>query len=445
MEDAPRTKNEDEEILPRPSLDSQDQNERRLNIWRKFGIGRLETSRKKSIEENEDDDDADDEEDNAYIMKKYDKSRAEDGNENWVYSRYLRIRKKIKPILPVQEKIKVDYDKNTDEESSDTKETRGSLATTTESVYAEVSTNPKSSEERIEATISTNIDTVQETSKPESLEEILRRNKLNNEFIQVTNSSENAGLHAKTSRTDNLAVREPEVSARKSSTVDKYIEKKKQQKMMNKLIEKDQKKLNKEQDKLRKELEAKIEESEKQHLFLQKNLDKKVSDASDQIKKQEISFNNNIKSESIPKINTTLESIPAKVNDLDIDPRQQMIRESRKEIDRISHFENTVKNVESLKKSRIANEFAFERRHEVKDEPQSAVSNKFIPLARSERLAMERSIQQSQNVQKSNNKKSLYRIATNMKNSPDVLQTAQTGVVGAVVGVAIFLLIYILS
>jgi hypothetical protein len=445
MEDAPRKKNEDEEILPRPSLDSQDQNERRLNIWRKFGIGRLETSRKKGIEENKDDEDADDEDDDADTMKNHGKSRAENNSENWVYSRYLRIRKKIRPILPVLEKIKDSNDKNKHEASRDIKETKGSVSTTTESIYAEISTNPESSEEKIEATISTSVDIEKETSEPESLEDILRKRKLNNEFIQQTNSIKNDNLHSKSSSVDNLAVQRSEVSVRKTSTIDKYIEKKKQQKMMSKLIEKDLKRVDKAQDKLRKELEAKIDESEKQHLILQKNLERQVTDANQQISKKEIGLNNNNKNESLSKINTMYETKPTMINDLDIDPRQKMISESRKEIDRISHFENTVKHVESLKKSRIENEFAFERRHEVKDEPQSTVSNKFIPLARSDRLAMEKSIQQSQDVQNMYNKKSFNRIATNIINSPDAVQAAQTGVVGAVVGVVIFLLIYVLS
>ena len=122
-----------------------------------------------------------------------------------------------------------------------------------------------------------------------------------------------------------------------------------------------------------------------------------------------------------------------------------MISESRKEIDRLAQFENMIKQVEASKNTKITNEFAFERRHEVMDEPQNTPNTKFVPLSLNDRKKMEASLKSIQHEHTIKSSSSLRRVVNEIKESPESKHAISSGALGAIVGVLIFLAIYAIN
>jgi hypothetical protein len=228
------------------------------------------------------------------------------------------------------------------------------------------------------------------------------------------------------------------------SSIESYLDQRKKQKKLNTLVSKETKALKTNQDKLRKELEEKIIQSEKQHVLLKQSLEQEAIIFQQQIEVQEKSINNNKKNELKINHKDDKELARAKIKSVDVDPRQKMIHESRQEIERIAQFQNTVKGLESLNDTKIKSEFAFERRHEVKDEPGSPMNTKFIPLAHKDRQAMEDSIKQLKHEQKKLHKLSGPRFIKDLRTSTDSVELLRSGAFGVIVGIVIFIIFYAL-
>ena len=279
---------------------------------------------------------------------------------------------------------------------------------------------------------------------PESVLAILRRSTMNNEFIHTIDANAVRPNAVQETNSSPQYIQEAKISPKAPSFSDKYFEKKEQKKHIKKIHDKEIKVQNRKQEELRKDLESKIVESEKQHYILKKSIERETPTQSTQIESIKESKIHNVKNEVEPKLGSEKKINVTEAHKQEKDMREALIMESRKEIDRLSSFDKTLKKVNELKKSTITNEFAFERRHEVKDEPGSGVNTKFIPLSEIERKNMELSIGKSQSELNNKGKTTLTRAVREMQKSGASSHAASAGALGAIVGALIFLAIHTL-
>ena len=438
MEDAPRNTSHDEDILPRPDTDQQE-NDTYMSLWRRFGLKRLDSgSRLRDAEKDEDEDEEEDDETPSSS------TRTESyQNDKWIQKRFLRLRKKIRPFLPMLEPVEVSPNSRPANFTSAAIEVHSD--TTEQAEEAEVIYDMYHQDQAKKEPVLVEIEQTQTTKDPESIQEILKRRTLNNEFVQ--NNNEPIAVIEASSKTNISRVQgeSQKNSVHKDSTIDKYFEKRKQKKLINKMQEREHKELQKEQARLRDELEAKITQSEKQHIALKTSIEQESLKSKHQVETAIDSKYNNEKNRQVPlqypeKIKVVEQTIPPQH-----DIRESMISESRKEIDRLAQFENMIKQVEASKNTKITNEFAFERRHEVMDEPQNTPNTKFVPLSLNDRKKMEASLKSIQHEHTIKSSSSLRRVVNEIKESPESKHAISSGALGAIVGVLIFLAIYAIN
>ncbi len=436
MEDAPRNNDNEEGILPHPDIE-QPTSDSYSRIWRRLRMRKSEylMSGKESDEDEEDDEDdetSSEYKDSSENVKRYQK-------------RFLRLRKRMRPFLPVLETVRSDspakepslnaeaphiYEVNIDDQINDIEapDDNEAIEPKKEKVL--------SAEKKVEDTVA--------SKDPESVLAILRRSTMNNEFIHTIDANAVRPVAVQESNSSPQYIQEAKISPKAPSFSDKYFEKKEQKKHIKKIHDKEIKVQNRKQEELRKDLESKIVESEKQHYILKKSIERETPTQSKQIESINESKKHNVKKEVDPKLSTEKMIKVSEAHQQEQDMREALIMESRKEIDRLSSFDKTLKKVNELKKSTITNEFAFERRHEVKDEPGSSVNTKFIPLSEIERKNMELSIGKSQSELNNKGKTTLTRAVREMQKSGASSHAASAGALGAIVGALIFLAIHTL-
>ena len=434
MEDAPRNNDNEEGILPQPDIE-QSASDSYSRIWRRLRMRKTDylISGKESDEDDEDDDEDD-------ISRGY-----EDSSENVkrYQKRFLRLRKKIRPFLPTLETVQSDapvkepssiletpniHEVNIDEQIIDIEAPNDNDKTETE--------KDTFTEGKVEDKVA--------SKDPESVLAILRRSTMNNEFIHTIDANAVRANAVQETNSSPQYIQEAKISPKAPSFSDKYFEKKEQKKHIKKMHDKEIKVQNRKQEELRKDLESKIVESEKQHYILKKSIERETPTQSTQIESIKESKIHNVKNEVEPKLGSEKKINVTEAHKQEKDMREALIMESRKEIDRLSSFDKTLKKVNELKKSTITNEFAFERRHEVKDEPGSGVNTKFIPLSEIERKNMELSIGKSQSELNNKGKTTLTRAVREMQKSGASSHAASAGALGAIVGALIFLAIHTL-
>ena len=435
MEDAPRNNDNEEGILPQPDIE-QSASDSYSRIWRRLRMRK--TDYLISGKESDEDDDEDDDEDE--ISRGY-----EDSSENVkrYQKRFLRLRKKIRPFLPTLETVQSDapvkepssiletpniHEVNIDEQIIDIEAPNDNDKTETE--------KDTFTEGKVEDKVA--------SKDPESVLAILRRSTMNNEFIHTIDANAVRPNAVQETNSSPQYIQEAKISPKAPSFSDKYFEKKEQKKHIKKMHDKEIKVQNRKQEELRKDLESKIVESEKQHYILKKSIERETPTQSTQIESIKESKIHNVKNEVEPKLGSEKKINVTEAHKQEKDMREALIMESRKEIDRLSSFDKTLKKVNELKKSTITNEFAFERRHEVKDEPGSGVNTKFIPLSEIERKNMELSIGKSQSELNNKGKTTLTRAVREMQKSGASSHAASAGALGAIVGALIFLAIHTL-
>ena len=435
MEDAPRNNDNEEGILPQPDIE-QSASDSYSRIWRRLRMRK--TDYLISGKESDEDDDEDDDEDE--ISRGY-----EDSSENVkrYQKRFLRLRKKIRPFLPTLETVQSDapvkepssiletpniHEVNIDEQIIDIEAPNDNDKTETE--------KDTFTEGKVEDKVA--------SKDPESVLAILRRSTMNNEFIHTIDANAVRANAVQETNSSPQYIQEAKISPKAPSFSDKYFEKKEQKKHIKKIHDKEIKVQNRKQEELRKDLESKIVESEKQHYILKKSIERETPTQSTQIESIKESKIHNVKNEVEPKLGSEKKINVTEAHKQEKDMREALIMESRKEIDRLSSFDKTLKKVNELKKSTITNEFAFERRHEVKDEPGSGVNTKFIPLSEIERKNMELSIGKSQSELNNKGKTTLTRAVREMQKSGASSHAASAGALGAIVGALIFLAIHTL-
>ena len=435
MEDAPRNNDNEEGILPQPDIE-QSTSDSYSRIWRRLRMRK--TDYLISGKESDEDDDEDDDEDE--ISRGY-----EDSSENVkrYQKRFLRLRKKIRPFLPTLETVQSDapvkepssiletpniHEVNIDEQIIDIEAPNDNDKTETE--------KDTFTEGKVEDKVA--------SKDPESVLAILRRSTMNNEFIHTIDANAVRANAVQETNSSPQYIQEAKISPKAPSFSDKYFEKKEQKKHIKKIHDKEIKVQNRKQEELRKDLESKIVESEKQHYILKKSIERETPTQSTQIESIKESKIHNVKNEVEPKLGSEKKINVTEAHKQEKDMREALIMESRKEIDRLSSFDKTLKKVNELKKSTITNEFAFERRHEVKDEPGSGVNTKFIPLSEIERKNMELSIGKSQSELNNKGKTTLTRAVREMQKSGASSHAASAGALGAIVGALIFLAIHTL-
>ena len=435
MEDAPRNNDNEEGILPQPDIE-QSASDSYSRIWRRLRMRK--TDYLISGKESDEDDDEDDDEDE--ISRGY-----EDSSENVkrYQKRFLRLRKKIRPFLPTLETVQSDapvkepssiletpniHEVNIDEQIIDIEAPNDNDKTETE--------KDTFTEGKVEDKVA--------SKDPESVLAILRRSTMNNEFIHTIDANAVRANAVQETNSSPQYIQEAKISPKAPSFSDKYFEKKEQKKHIKKMHDKEIKVQNRKQEELRKDLESKIVESEKQHYILKKSIERETPTQSTQIESIKESKIHNVKNEVEPKLGSEKKINVTEAHKQEKDMREALIMESRKEIDRLSSFDKTLKKVNELKKSTITNEFAFERRHEVKDEPGSGVNTKFIPLSEIERKNMELSIGKSQSELNNKGKTTLTRAVREMQKSGASSHAASAGALGAIVGALIFLAIHTL-
>ena len=434
MEDAPRNNDNEEGILPQPDIE-QSASDSYSRIWRRLRMRKTDylISGKESDEDDEDDDEDE-------ISRGY-----EDSSENVkrYQKRFLRLRKKIRPFLPTLETVQSDapvkepssiletpniHEVNIDEQIIDIEAPNDNDKTETE--------KDTFTEGKVEDKVA--------SKDPESVLAILRRSTMNNEFIHTIDANAVRANAVQETNSSPQYIQEAKISPKAPSFSDKYFEKKEQKKHIKKMHDKEIKVQNRKQEELRKDLESKIVESEKQHYILKKSIERETPTQSTQIESIKESKIHNVKNEVEPKLGSEKKINVTEAHKQEKDMREALIMESRKEIDRLSSFDKTLKKVNELKKSTITNEFAFERRHEVKDEPGSGVNTKFIPLSEIERKNMELSIGKSQSELNNKGKTTLTRAVREMQKSGASSHAASAGALGAIVGALIFLAIHTL-
>ena len=435
MEDAPRNNDNEEGILPQPDIE-QSASDSYSRIWRRLRMRK--TDYLISGKESDEDDDEDDDEDE--ISRGY-----EDSSENVkrYQKRFLRLRKKIRPFLPTLETVQSDAPVK---EPSSILETPNILEVNIDEQIIDIEApndNDKTETEKDTFTEGKVEDKVA-SKDPESVLAILRRSTMNNEFIHTIDANAVRPNAVQETNSSPQYIQEAKISPKAPSFSDKYFEKKEQKKHIKKIHDKEIKVQNRKQEELRKDLESKIVESEKQHYILKKSIERETPTQSTQIESIKESKIHNVKNEVEPKLGSEKKINVTEAHKQEKDMREALIMESRKEIDRLSSFDKTLKKVNELKKSTITNEFAFERRHEVKDEPGSGVNTKFIPLSEIERKNMELSIGKSQSELNNKGKTTLTRAVREMQKSGASSHAASAGALGAIVGALIFLAIHTL-
>ena len=434
MEDAPRNNDNEEGILPQPDIE-QSASDSYSRIWRRLRMRKTDylISGKESDEDDEDDDEDE-------ISRGY-----EDSSENVkrYQKRFLRLRKKIRPFLPTLETVQSDAPVK---EPSSILETPNILEVNIDEQIIDIEApndNDKTETEKDTFTEGKVEDKVA-SKDPESVLAILRRSTMNNEFIHTIDANAVRANAVQETNSSPQYIQEAKISPKAPSFSDKYFEKKEQKKHIKKMHDKEIKVQNRKQEELRKDLESKIVESEKQHYILKKSIERETPTQSTQIESIKESKIHNVKNEVEPKLGSEKKINVTEAHKQEKDMREALIMESRKEIDRLSSFDKTLKKVNELKKSTITNEFAFERRHEVKDEPGSGVNTKFIPLSEIERKNMELSIGKSQSELNNKGKTTLTRAVREMQKSGASSHAASAGALGAIVGALIFLAIHTL-
>ena len=431
MEDAPRNNDNEEGILPQPDIE-QSASDSYSRIWRRLRMRKTDylISGKESDEDDDEDEISRGYEDSSENVKRYQK-------------RFLRLRKKIRPFLPTLETVQSDapvkepssiletpniHEVNIDEQIIDIEAPNDNDKTETE--------KDTFTEGKVEDKVA--------SKDPESVLAILRRSTMNNEFIHTIDANAVRPNAVQETNSSPQYIQEAKISPKAPSFSDKYFEKKEQKKHIKKMHDKEIKVQNRKQEELRKDLESKIVESEKQHYILKKSIERETPTQSTQIESIKESKIHNVKNEVEPKLGSEKKINVTEAHKQEKDMREALIMESRKEIDRLSSFDKTLKKVNELKKSTITNEFAFERRHEVKDEPGSGVNTKFIPLSEIERKNMELSIGKSQSELNNKGKTTLTRAVREMQKSGASSHAASAGALGAIVGALIFLAIHTL-
>ena len=431
MEDAPRNNDNEEGILPQPDIE-QSASDSYSRIWRRLRMRKTDylISGKESDEDDDEDEISRGYEDSSENVKRYQK-------------RFLRLRKKIRPFLPTLETVQSDAPVK---EPSSILETPNILEVNIDEQIIDVEAhndNDKTETEKDTFTEGKVEDKVA-SKDPESVLAILRRSTMNNEFIHTIDANAVRANAVQETNSSPQYIQEAKISPKAPSFSDKYFEKKEQKKHIKKMHDKEIKVQNRKQEELRKDLESKIVESEKQHYILKKSIERETPTQSTQIESIKESKIHNVKNEVEPKLGSEKKINVTEAHKQEKDMREALIMESRKEIDRLSSFDKTLKKVNELKKSTITNEFAFERRHEVKDEPGSGVNTKFIPLSEIERKNMELSIGKSQSELNNKGKTTLTRAVREMQKSGASSHAASAGALGAIVGALIFLAIHTL-
>ena len=431
MEDAPRNNDNEEGILPQPDIE-QSASDSYSRIWRRLRMRKTDylISGKESDEDDDEDEISRGYEDSSENVKRYQK-------------RFLRLRKKIRPFLPTLETVQSDAPVK---EPSSILETPNILEVNIDEQIIDIEApndNDKTETEKDTFTEGKVEDKVA-SKDPESVLAILRRSTMNNEFIHTIDANAVRPNAVQETNSSPQYIQEAKISPKAPSFSDKYFEKKEQKKHIKKIHDKEIKVQNRKQEELRKDLESKIVESEKQHYILKKSIERETPTQSTQIESIKESKIHNVKNEVEPKLGSEKKINVTEAHKQEQDMREALIMESRKEIDRLSSFDKTLKKVNELKKSTITNEFAFERRHEVKDEPGSGVNTKFIPLSEIERKNMELSIGKSQSELNNKGKTTLTRAVREMQKSGASSHAASAGALGAIVGALIFLAIHTL-
>ena len=433
MEDAPRNNDNEEGILPQPDIE-QSASDSYSRIWRRLRMRK--TDYLISGKESDEDDDEDDDEDE--ISRGY-----EDSSENVkrYQKRFLRLRKKIRPFLPTLETVQSDAPVK---EPSSILETPNILEVNIDEQIIDIEAPNDNDKKETDTFTEGKVEDKVASKDPESVLAILRRSTMNNEFIHTIDANAVRPNAVQETNSSPQYIQEAKISPKAPSFSDKYFEKKEQKKHIKKMHDKEIKVQNRKQEELRKDLESKIVESEKQHYILKKSIERETPTQSTQIESIKESKIHNVKNEVEPKLGSEKKINVTEAHKQEKDMREALIMESRKEIDRLSSFDKTLKKVNELKKSTITNEFAFERRHEVKDEPGSGVNTKFIPLSEIERKNMELSIGKSQSELNNKGKTTLTRAVREMQKSGASSHAASAGALGAIVGALIFLAIHTL-
>ena len=432
MEDAPRNNDNEEGILPQPDIE-QSASDSYSRIWRRLRMRKTDylISGKESDEDDEDDDEDE-------ISRGY-----EDSSENVkrYQKRFLRLRKKIRPFLPTLETVQSDEPYK---EPSSILETPNILEVNIDEQIIDIEAPNDNDKKETDTFTEGKVEDKVASKDPESVLAILRRSTMNNEFIHTIDANAVRPNAVQETNSSPQYIQEAKISPKAPSFSDKYFEKKEQKKHIKKIHDKEIKVQNRKQEELRKDLESKIVESEKQHYILKKSIERETPTQSTQIESIKESKIHNVKNEVEPKLGSEKKINVTEAHKQEQDMREALIMESRKEIDRLSSFDKTLKKVNELKKSTITNEFAFERRHEVKDEPGSGVNTKFIPLSEIERKNMELSIGKSQSELNNKGKTTLTRAVREMQKSGASSHAASAGALGAIVGALIFLAIHTL-
>ena len=432
MEDAPRNNDNEEGILPQPDIE-QSASDSYSRIWRRLRMRKTDylISGKESDEDDEDDDEDE-------ISRGY-----EDSSENVkrYQKRFLRLRKKIRPFLPTLETVQSDAPVK---EPSSILETPNILEVNIDEQIIDIEAPNDNDKKETDTFTEGKVEDKVASKDPESVLAILRRSTMNNEFIHTIDANAVRANAVQETNSSPQYIQEAKISPKAPSFSDKYFEKKEQKKHIKKMHDKEIKVQNRKQEELRKDLESKIVESEKQHYILKKSIERETPTQSTQIESIKESKIHNVKNEVEPKLGSEKKINVTEAHKQEKDMREALIMESRKEIDRLSSFDKTLKKVNELKKSTITNEFAFERRHEVKDEPGSGVNTKFIPLSEIERKNMELSIGKSQSELNNKGKTTLTRAVREMQKSGASSHAASAGALGAIVGALIFLAIHTL-
>ena len=432
MEDAPRNNDNEEGILPQPDIE-QSASDSYSRIWRRLRMRKTDylITGKESDEDDEDDDEDD-------ISRGY-----EDSSENVkrYQKRFLRLRKKIRPFLPTLETVQSDAPVK---EPSSILETPNILEVNIDEQIIDIEAPNDNDKKETDTFTEGKVEDKVASKDPESVLAILRRSTMNNEFIHTIDANAVRANAVQETNSSPQYIQEAKISPKAPSFSDKYFEKKEQKKHIKKIHDKEIKVQNRKQEELRKDLESKIVESEKQHYILKKSIERETPTQSTQIESIKESKIHNVKNEVEPKLGSEKKINVTEAHKQEKDMREALIMESRKEIDRLSSFDKTLKKVNELKKSTITNEFAFERRHEVKDEPGSGVNTKFIPLSEIERKNMELSIGKSQSELNNKGKTTLTRAVREMQKSGASSHAASAGALGAIVGALIFLAIHTL-
>ncbi|MCX6729730.1 MAG: hypothetical protein NTV95_03745 [Candidatus Saccharibacteria bacterium] len=430
MEDAPRNNDNEEGILPQPDIE-QSTSDSYSRIWRRLRMRKTDylISGKESDEDDEDEDE---------ISRGY-----EDSSENVkrYQKRFLRLRKKIRPFLPTLETVQSDAPVK---EPSSILETPNIHEVNVDEQIIDIEAPNDNNKKETDTFTEGKVEDKVASKDPESVLAILRRSTMNNEFIHTIDANAVRPNAVQETNSSPQYIQEAKISPKAPSFSDKYFEKKEQKKHIKKIHDKEIKVQNRKQEELRKDLESKIVESEKQHYILKKSIERETPTQSKQIESINKSKKHNVKKEVDPKLSTEKMIKVSEAHQQEQDMREALIMESRKEIDRLSSFDKTLKKVNELKKSTITNEFAFERRHEVKDEPGSGVNTKFIPLSEIERKNMELSIGKSQSELNNKGKTTLTRAVREMQKSGASSHAASAGALGAIVGALIFLAIHTL-